>query len=495
MSIKKLFRQSSSYFIGEALIVISTFISFPILSRLLTQNQYGLMSLISVSVAILDKVSSLGTNHTIVRFYNSYKANLQSRKFIFSLIGSMFGAGILIILCGVIIFLFLIHKTDATMNFVGLFSIALVWGFFQNSFNLLNMFNRLEGKILLYNLFGIFRKYISMLVAVYMVFISRDLYLFYIGNLSVEICFVIILFYFVWKKTAGFTKELSFKKVFRETTKYGVPLALSGIATIIFSLGNRYVIAYLLDTRQVAVYSVGANLCNYSKDIIITAINLALLPIIFDYWEKNNISAVRQTLIDLVRYYFLFAMFFVALFSIIPKELVVLIASTKYVDSALIIPILIAGEMICGFMVPFVVPFNIRKKTGMILMLTIFAAVLNILLNFIFIPLWGLYGVAYATLATSLILVSLTYLLSQKYLPFDLPIPEISRYMLASAFGYLICVKIVEPLIGTSIILRFIVKGMTFFIIYSLLVLLLDSKIRNVILRGVNRMSCFMIRT
>ncbi|MCK5267151.1 MAG: oligosaccharide flippase family protein [Spirochaetes bacterium] len=482
MSIKKLFKQSSSYFIGEVLICFSAFISFPILSRLLTKDQYGLMSLISATIAVLGKIASLGSKYTIVRFYHHYKKNLQSRKFIFSLVGSIFGTGILILCSAAIIFLLFINKTDAVVDFSSLFFIAFIAGIFQNSFNLLNMYYRLEENILFYNIFGISRKYIGMCVALLMVYSFRSLYFFYLGNLLVEVFLLFVICYLIWKSTLGLNAKLSFKKVMRETVKYGFPLAISSIATIIFSLGDRYVIAYLLDTTQVAVYSVGANLCHYFKDVIITAINLALLPIIFKYWEENKINEAKQTLTDLVQYYGLCVMFLVGLLCLVPNELIVLVASRKYIDVAVIIPILISGTMIGGLMVPFTVAFNVKRKTQPILVLTVVAAGMNILLNFVFIPYWGIKGAAYATVLTSMTLVTSTYFLSRRYLLFKTPFFEISKYLLAAVLGFLVCNKLTGLFNIEHIALRLFQKTIIYIIIYTSAVFILDAKIRRVIL-------------
>ena len=59
--------------------------------------------------------------------------------------------------------------------------------------------------------------------------------------------------------------------------------------------------------------------------------------------------------------------------------------------------------------------FYQEKKTLKLMELSIYAAILNVALNFILIPLYGYYGAAIATLITFLFMLIIKYYLSKKY--------------------------------------------------------------------------------
>ncbi len=71
--IKKLFSQSSHYLVGQALLMGIGFISFPILTRIFSVSDYGILGLITSTVAIIGAIVKLGFPPSIVRYFNDYK--------------------------------------------------------------------------------------------------------------------------------------------------------------------------------------------------------------------------------------------------------------------------------------------------------------------------------------------------------------------------------------------------------------------------------------
>ena len=69
-------------------------ISFPIIARLLTQDQYGAMTLISVSISIVAPFATLGLNHSTLRFHPEYERCKKVQSFYSTLLISSFTSGI-----------------------------------------------------------------------------------------------------------------------------------------------------------------------------------------------------------------------------------------------------------------------------------------------------------------------------------------------------------------------------------------------------------------
>ena len=95
MTSNKILKQSSNYFWGEALIMASGFISFPILTRILSKYDYGLLNLLALTTAIIGAITSLGANRSIIRFYHNYKDKGQLNNFVNTLVNSITGLGFL----------------------------------------------------------------------------------------------------------------------------------------------------------------------------------------------------------------------------------------------------------------------------------------------------------------------------------------------------------------------------------------------------------------
>ena len=78
---ERLFQQSSHYFIGQFLVMAAGFISFPILTRIFSISDYGILYLLNTTMFIFLTVSRLGLAHTVVRFYSEFKSKNELPSF------------------------------------------------------------------------------------------------------------------------------------------------------------------------------------------------------------------------------------------------------------------------------------------------------------------------------------------------------------------------------------------------------------------------------
>ena len=79
--IKTLIKQSSHYFGGQVLVLLAGFISFPILTRIFSVSEYGLLGLINITIFSILSISKLGIPNASVRFYSEFKAKNDLPKF------------------------------------------------------------------------------------------------------------------------------------------------------------------------------------------------------------------------------------------------------------------------------------------------------------------------------------------------------------------------------------------------------------------------------
>ena len=66
----KLLMHLKNYSLGSILVTGAGLISFPIFTRLLSTDEYGLLSLIAVTITFLVAIGKLGLQNPIVRFYS-----------------------------------------------------------------------------------------------------------------------------------------------------------------------------------------------------------------------------------------------------------------------------------------------------------------------------------------------------------------------------------------------------------------------------------------
>jgi O-antigen/teichoic acid export membrane protein len=189
-------------------------------------------------------------------------------------------------------------------------------------------------------------------------------------------------------------------------------------------------------------------------------------------WEEKGEAETRRFLEDSLRYYLLLGMPIIAGLSAVGEDLLVLLASEKYRAGAAIIPWVMAGIVIQGGMVIQGAGLYIHKHTVLIMGRVVATAVLNIALNLVLIPRYGIVGAAVATLVSALALAALTVVLTRDRLPLGVPWPSIVRYGLLSVAMYVIVTQ--APFgHGVAALAARVVAGA---LSYGLLVLAFDRK-------------------
>ena len=70
---KKFIVQISHYFTGNLLVMLGGLISFPILTRIFSKEDYGTMSLVTSTLEMISVICCAGLGSSIIRFYGKHK--------------------------------------------------------------------------------------------------------------------------------------------------------------------------------------------------------------------------------------------------------------------------------------------------------------------------------------------------------------------------------------------------------------------------------------
>ena len=194
--IKKLLSQSSHYLVGQALLMGIGFVSFPILTRLFSVSDYGILGLITSTVAIIVAVVKLGFPISIVRHYSEYKEKNNLDEFYSTM---FFGYGFMA-LCTTVTFLIAIQFIpnrilDTNMRY--LMSIASILIFLKTIDAIITSFYRAAQQSRLYILINVIIRYGTFIAGVAVVlFLMKSLYGYYLGTIVLHTVIALFLIYF-----------------------------------------------------------------------------------------------------------------------------------------------------------------------------------------------------------------------------------------------------------------------------------------------------------
>jgi O-antigen/teichoic acid export membrane protein len=183
--------------------------------------------------------------------------------------------------------------------------------------------------------------------------------------------------------------------LFRQMQRFGLPLVPSGLALWAVDLADRFLLLKLKNTAEVGLYSVGVRI---SSALLILLIALRTAWPAFAYSIKDDTEAKRTY--GFVLTYVLYVCCWLSLaLSLLAPWLVRLLATPRFYPGSRVVPLLVfAGTAFIAFNV-MSIGIGRAKATQFNWVVTGLAAAVNIGLNFLVIPPYGMMGAAAATLA------------------------------------------------------------------------------------------------
>lgn len=172
-----------------------------------------------------------------------------------------------------------------------------------------------------------------------------------------------------------------------------LPLLIHGLGGLIFSQSDRIMLSKLQSEEMLGIYSVSYALCNVLM-IIKGALNVSWVPFYMDYKKQENNEEILQHSRRYIKFFTIICIGFMML----SYDVFKLMAPEKYWEGMSILPILVLAFYF-DYLYLFPVNFEFYNcKTKLIPAITIAAALINIAVNYVLIPRFGLIGAALGTL-------------------------------------------------------------------------------------------------
>ena len=250
------------------------------------------------------------------------------------------------------------------------------------------------------------------------------------------------------------------KALARSFVVYATPI---GVTMILYGLGasiNRVMLGALLTVEAVAHYTVASTLVHNSLGLISTGIGMAGFTTAIRAVDSGD-HATAQSLLRR-NYIFLAGLLFPAGvgLTLVSHELCGILISPQFRDPAeQVIPWLALYSVLIGLRAQYIdTSFQLGKRTGLAVQVTALSAAVNLGLNLLLIPRWGLVGSTVAlNVAGAISFAHATFLAKRCY---ALPIPVHETVQLAAATGFMaLVIMVVRPLPGIGGLLAEVVLG------------------------------------
>jgi O-antigen/teichoic acid export membrane protein len=367
------------------------------------------LSILDISAQVLVALFGLSLYQGFMRWYWDLKTPAERKKLFFTVLSSV---GIISIILGSLLAFnsslisYLLYNTEIYSRAILLVIVNAVLMSIQV---LPNSSMRIQGKSKLYTSLSVLKFTTNLLFTVYfVVFLKRGIE----GIFEAQIIGSILYFVFASKYILKNSIAKIQLGVLKELLIYSYPLVFASMSGILLTTIDRFSLNYMATLPDVAIYSLGFKIGGSIKVFIVTSVQLALTPMLLKRINDPN----NKRLYSKVLTYFSFGLMWIILaISVFSREIIILIAkSPEYIEATYIVPIIAMISFFGMAKDSVVMGLHVHKKTKIIGIVIVIAAVANLLLNMLLIPLWGIYGAALASLIAQFILFGLTFYFAQK---------------------------------------------------------------------------------
>mgnify|MGYP001575602378 CR=1 FL=1 len=453
---------SKNYLSTNFIVKLLSLISIPIYTRLLLPESYGLISIFTSVVTILIILLTISVKGGIFRYFFENKKDFPDflgTNLIFLALFSSF-ISVLVWLFGETISGFFKLPQDLLL-------IAVIVSIGMTFFGIYGILLQAKKESKEYSKITIIQAVLQMVLSiiwVYLLISDKHMGVIY-ATLLVWLAF----FAYSLFKLSKQSKFVLKKSYLWYSMVFGLPLLPHAFGGYILTYFDRVIIGQLTNMAEVGLYSFAYNV-GLIMTIIIASISSAWSPMFFEQMNKKNYAKIEDITKKYAKIVFIIALILV-LFS---REIITVLADIKYHAALEIIPIIILSYVFAFLYGIYLMYSEYRKKTWLISIATIIAAMVNIWLNYLLIPIYGYKIAAYTTFISYVLLFLLHYLtvkviLKENAIRLKVFIPGLVALFILSML-FLTVEKIAD---------NFIILLLVKFLILAIMALVLFKKLRE----------------
>lgn len=397
---KRLVSNTMIFAIGTFSSKLLTFFLTRLYTAVLEQAEYGITDLIQQSGNLLLPLVTLGITNAVVRF-GLDKGVRKSDVFTTGLL-SLLGGFVLLLLCSPL--LGLIELLSGRVWLLCLFVLM------SSLRSLCAQFVRASNRIKLFAIDGILSTVTTILFNVlFLVVLDGGVFGYIFSIVCADALSVIFLFVVARLDRFVAFRGLDFS-VSRSMLKYAIPMIPNTILWWITNVSDRYIVTAVWGEEYNGLYAAAYK---------IPSLIMLASGIFMDAWQISAVTEEKERDKFYTRVMSMYSVFLFAMASVIvlfTRVIPHVLFDPAYYEAWRYIPLLVIS-MVFTCMVNFLGSiYMVEKKSMRSLITAAISAVINILLNLWWIPLYGVNGAAAATLACYLVVFAIRLVDTRRYI-------------------------------------------------------------------------------
>lgn len=461
-------------------------ITFPVLTRTLSVEDYGYIGLVAATVTVFVSLAKLGLQTALLRFYAA--ARVQGQAAVRDLLGNLTGLISLLLVLGLLFWLayswWLVPLLQPDSRLRYLFLLASLLVPIKIIHSMLNNLLQAEQRSALHGTLNVAQKFtylICLLLVLWLFGLSADRVL--LTMVTVEGALLMVLAWCCLDYFRGVRGQLH-RPTLEPMIRYGFPAMLGELTLVLLQTGDRYAIASLMDAAALGHYAAVANICMYLEWVLILSLQSAMLPHYLKLYEEKGRERTLAFLEGALRWYAVIAIGVCVVFIVAAPNLVLLLAGERFRPGLVVIPWFAAGYVLVGGIGIAAAGVFIDKRTHLLVKWTLIAFIINMLLNILAIPYFGLLAAAVATFVAMLIRAVGVYRDAATSLPVPMPWRAALIGCVSALPAWWLAMQVQTGQVLIDLFLCSAVATVT----YALLILALDQPSRQVCQQQASRL-------
>ena len=321
------------YSLGNLSTKLIGFVLLPLYTDYLSTSEYGMLAILEVTSFMLIAFVGMRQSTAMMRWGSAEKdkGRFGSIAFTILMVLVFLGAGFNLIFqplagtFGRILF----ESSEYGNYFHVLFAFV--------SFEVLNVWVldliRVKGKPMIYVVLSLIKFTVILTLNIYFIkFKGLGVLGIILSQFIGSVLLFVISIRFVVKNVLA---RIEWKEI-RPMFNYGFPLVFTTISMYVLSLGDRYLMKYMLDLDAVGVYALGYKIATITNLLIIQSFQIGFLPIAYKMYEQKN---KERFFVKSLTYYGFVLVLFSLVLSMFSRELLFILSkSDQYLVAYTIVP-------------------------------------------------------------------------------------------------------------------------------------------------------------
>ena len=383
---KSLVRNSFLFAIGSIGSKAISFFMLPLYTRLLSTSDYGQLDVLQTTISLLFPLITFQAVEAVFR----YAVDMREKNYASTILINGFFLCLVGMLISFILFpIFTRFEpfSSYTSLFYSIMVLMMLDGIMKQFVRGLEKIKTFVAADLGYTASFVFFN------IVFLVYLKMGLRGYFLSMVLGHLVSIVIILLF-----GGIFKYLNFKSFDKSLLKtmlvYSIPLIPNGLMWWVMNVSDRYMLTFFLGFGATGIYSV-----SYKFPSLITLVN----GIFFMAWQLSAMQEYgKKGYEDFYKNIFgvLASLLFVVtgLILLVLKPLMNVFVSEAFYEAWKYVPLLLVGTIFQAFSSFFGTNYTASKKTKGAFSTSVYGAVVNIGINIILIPMWGIQAAAFSTM-------------------------------------------------------------------------------------------------